>query len=126
MLQLPRSSIDGRDALLAVGVNSLACLPLKVDNTPVGSFLFGVLARGAMSPDELLLLEEVASNLSFALQYMEKAGRCPLSLLFRAADGTCEARAILRAPESPLNARHAKPAAACADGLRHRSLERHQ
>jgi diguanylate cyclase (GGDEF)-like protein len=64
--------LDGRDALLAVGVNSLACLPLKVDNTPVGSFLFGVLARGAMSPDELLLLEEVASNLSFALQYMEK------------------------------------------------------
>jgi diguanylate cyclase (GGDEF)-like protein len=64
--------IAGRDALLAAGVNSLACLPLKVDNTPVGSFLFGVLAQGAMSQDELLLLEEVASNLSFALQYLEK------------------------------------------------------
>lgn len=63
--------IDGRDALVAVGVNSLACLPLKVDNTPVGSFLFGAYARGAMSQDELLLLEEVASNLSFALQYLE-------------------------------------------------------
>jgi diguanylate cyclase (GGDEF)-like protein len=64
-------AIDGRDALVAVGVNSLACLPLKVDNTPVGSFLFGAPARGAMSQDELLLLEEVASNLSFALQYLE-------------------------------------------------------
>jgi diguanylate cyclase (GGDEF)-like protein len=64
-------AIDGRDALVAVGVNSLACLPLKVDGTPVGSFLFGVHARGAISQDELLLLEEVASNLSFALQYLE-------------------------------------------------------
>jgi len=64
-------AIDGRDALVAHGVNSLACLPLKVDGTPVGSFLFGAHARGAMSPDELLLLEEVASNLSFALQYLD-------------------------------------------------------
>jgi diguanylate cyclase (GGDEF)-like protein len=64
-------AIDGRDALVAVGVNSLACLPLKVDGTPVGSFLFGVHARVAISQDELLLLEEVASNLSFALQYLE-------------------------------------------------------
>jgi diguanylate cyclase (GGDEF)-like protein len=65
-------TIHGRAALLAAGVNSLACLPLKVDNTPVGSFLFGAATRGAMSQDELLLLEEVASNLSFALQYLEK------------------------------------------------------
>lgn len=63
--------IDGREALLAAGVNALACLPLKVDNTPVGSFLFGVRESGVMSQDELLLLEEVASNLSFALQYLE-------------------------------------------------------
>jgi|GEM_PF-975788 diguanylate cyclase (GGDEF)-like protein len=64
--------IDGREALIAAGVNSLACLPLKVDNTPVGAFLFGAAAGGVMSQDELLLLEEVASNLSFALQYLEK------------------------------------------------------
>jgi diguanylate cyclase (GGDEF)-like protein len=63
--------ILGRDALVAHGVNSLACLPLKVDDTPVGAFLFGAHARGVMSQDELLLLEEVASNLSFALQYLD-------------------------------------------------------
>jgi diguanylate cyclase (GGDEF)-like protein len=45
---------------------------LKVDNTPVGAFLFGAIATGATSQDELLLLEEVASNLSFALQYLDK------------------------------------------------------
>jgi diguanylate cyclase (GGDEF)-like protein len=64
--------IDGRKALVAFGVTALACLPLKVDNTPVGAFLFGAAALGGMSQDELLLLEEAASNLSFALQYLEK------------------------------------------------------
>jgi diguanylate cyclase (GGDEF)-like protein len=64
--------IDGRDALTAAGVRSLACLPLRVDNTPVGSFLCGTVKSGVISQDELLLLEEVASNLSFALQYLDK------------------------------------------------------
>jgi diguanylate cyclase (GGDEF)-like protein len=64
--------IDGRDALIAAGVRSLACLPLRVDNTPVGSFLCGTLSIGVISQDELMLLEEVASNLSFALQFLDK------------------------------------------------------
>jgi diguanylate cyclase (GGDEF)-like protein len=64
--------IDGRDSLIAAGVRSLACLPLRVDNTPVGSFLCGTVMSGVISQDELLLLEEVASNLSFALQYLDK------------------------------------------------------
>ena len=63
--------IQDRDALLLAGVNSLACLPLRVDGTPVGAFLFGAVTTGVMSQDELLLLEEVASNLSFALQYLD-------------------------------------------------------
>jgi len=63
--------IQDRDALLLAGINSLACLPLKVDGTPVGAFLFGACTTGVMSPDELLLLEEVSSNLSFALQYLD-------------------------------------------------------
>jgi diguanylate cyclase (GGDEF)-like protein len=64
--------IDGRDALIAAGVRSLACLPLRVDGTPVGSFLCGTVTKGAMGPEEILLLEEVVSNLSFALQYLDK------------------------------------------------------
>jgi diguanylate cyclase (GGDEF)-like protein len=64
--------IDGMDALIATGVRSLACLPLRVDGTPVGSFLFGRKTTGPIGPEELLLLEEVASNLSFALQYLDK------------------------------------------------------
>jgi diguanylate cyclase (GGDEF)-like protein len=68
----PPFVIDGRDALIAAGVRSLACLPLRVDGTPVGSFLCGTATTGAIGPEELLLLEELASNLSFALQYLDK------------------------------------------------------
>ena len=64
--------IAGRDELIAAGVRSLACLPLRVDNTPVGAFLCGTRTTGVIGPDELLLLEEVAANLSFALQYLNK------------------------------------------------------
>jgi diguanylate cyclase (GGDEF)-like protein len=61
-----------RDELIAAGVHSLACLPLKVDGTPVGAILFGTRTNDVISSDELLLLEEVAANLSFALQYLDK------------------------------------------------------
>ena len=64
--------IDGRAALIAAGVRSLACLPLTVDGTPVGSFLCGTATSGVIGPEEILLLEEVAANLSFALQYFGK------------------------------------------------------
>src|SRR6267143_1770017 len=64
--------IHGRDVLIAAGVRSLACLPLRVDNTPVGAFLCGTGGSTVIVHDELLLLEEVASNLSFALQYLDK------------------------------------------------------
>ena len=68
----PPFVIDGRDALIAAGVRSLACLPLRVDGTPVGSFLCGTVTTGVIGAEEMLLLEEVASNLSFALQYLDK------------------------------------------------------
>ena len=68
----PPFVIDGRQELIAAGVHSLACLPLRVDGTPVGAFLFGTLRGVVIGPDEMLLLEEVASNLSFALQYLNK------------------------------------------------------
>jgi len=64
--------IQGRNKLIAAGVRSLACLPLRVDNTPVGSFLCGTGPGAVIGQDELLLLEEVAANLSFALQYLDK------------------------------------------------------
>src|SRR5579862_5547420 len=64
--------IDGREALMAAGVRSLACLPLRIDNTPVGSIICGTGTAAVIDPDEMRLLEEVAANLSFALQYLDK------------------------------------------------------
>jgi diguanylate cyclase (GGDEF)-like protein len=64
--------IHGRDSLIAAGVRTLAVLPLRVDQTPVGSFLVGGGTPGEIGADEMLLLEEVVSNLSFALQYLDK------------------------------------------------------
>jgi diguanylate cyclase (GGDEF)-like protein len=64
--------IDGLRELAAVGVRSLACLPLRIDNTPVGSILCGTRADAVIDQEEMRLLEEVAANLSFALQYLDK------------------------------------------------------
>src|SRR5580658_10643124 len=55
----PPFVIDGRDQLIAAGVRSLACLPLRVDGTPVGSFLCGTAMTGVIGAEEMLLLEEV-------------------------------------------------------------------
>ncbi len=51
---------------------TVACLPLVVDATTVGAFMFGAPDSAPVSEEELLLLQEVTSNLSFALQYLEK------------------------------------------------------
>ena len=64
--------IQGRDALLQSGIRSVAWLPLLIDQTPVGAFVVGTVEAGLMGDDELQLLHEVAANLSFALQYLEK------------------------------------------------------
>jgi diguanylate cyclase (GGDEF)-like protein len=64
--------VAGREALLASGIRSLAVLPLRVDETAVGVFMFGAVESGLVGHDELLLLHEVAANLSFALQYLDK------------------------------------------------------
>ena len=62
----------GRDNFLAAGVRSLACLPLRIEQTPIGTFMVGALEPGRMGADESQLLNEVAANLSFALQYLNK------------------------------------------------------
>lgn len=64
--------IDHPDLLIGAGISSLACIPLKVDDTAVGAFLFGARTAEPLGPDQMLLLEELGANLSFALQYLHK------------------------------------------------------
>ena len=65
-------AVYGRDELLRSGIHSLAALPLVIDQTPIGAFVVGSVEAGLIGRDELQLLHEVAANLSFALQYLEK------------------------------------------------------
>jgi diguanylate cyclase (GGDEF)-like protein len=62
----------GRAEFLAAGIRSLACLPLRVDQTTIGAFMFGAQEPGPVGRDELELLHEVTATLSFALQYLER------------------------------------------------------
>ncbi len=71
-LALTTWPVRGRDEMLASGIRSLACLPLRVDHTAVGVFMVGAVEAGLMGPEERQLLHEVAANLSFAMQYLEK------------------------------------------------------
>lgn len=64
--------VAGREEMLECGIRSLACLPLRVDQTTIGTFMVGGAESGLMGPDELQLLNEVAASLSFAMQYLEK------------------------------------------------------
>jgi diguanylate cyclase (GGDEF)-like protein len=64
--------VAGREDMLACGIRSLACLPLRLNQTTIGAFMVGGAESGLMGPDELQLLNEVAGSLSFAMQYLEK------------------------------------------------------
>ena len=97
--------IDGRDKLIAAGVHSIACLPLKVDGTPVGSVLFGTRRNDVIKPDELLLLDEVAANLSFALQYLDKQDAVQFLSYFEPLTGLAKRALLLRAAAAPAHTR---------------------
>jgi diguanylate cyclase (GGDEF)-like protein len=61
-----------KEAVRKVGLNSLVALPLIVDNTAMGVLVLTAHEAGAVSEEELRMLREVAGNLSFALQFLQK------------------------------------------------------
>ena len=60
------------DRLFADQVHCVVAIPLLIEDTPVGAFTVTANEVCAVSEDELRMLREVASNLSFALQYLHK------------------------------------------------------
>ncbi len=106
MTELP---IAGRDEMLAGGIRSLACLPLRVDEVNIGAFMVGGLEAGLMGRDELQLLNEVAGSLSFAMQYLERQEAVHFLNFFDSLTGLakralfCErfGRLLVRGPERP-------------------------
>ncbi|MDE2261596.1 MAG: EAL domain-containing protein [Gammaproteobacteria bacterium] len=60
------------DTLEALGIRSVASMPLLIEDTPVGTFTVGGGETGIFGEEEMRMLQEVAANLSFALQYLYK------------------------------------------------------
>ncbi len=61
-----------KEVIQQAGLMSLVALPLVVDNTAMGVLVLTAHEAGAISEEELRMLREVAGNLSFALQFMQK------------------------------------------------------
>jgi diguanylate cyclase (GGDEF)-like protein len=68
-LQVPAHD---RERLTAEGICSLASLPLLIDGTAVGAFTLGTTEESSLDGEELLMLQEITANLSFALQFLQK------------------------------------------------------
>jgi diguanylate cyclase (GGDEF)-like protein/PAS domain S-box-containing protein len=61
-----------KDEALARGFRSLVMLPLLVDEKPVGVLALYAAETGYFNPDEVKLLAELAGDISFGLQYIER------------------------------------------------------
>jgi diguanylate cyclase (GGDEF)-like protein len=67
---------DGPCALLeGTGLRTLVVLPLMVDGTAIGVLVLAAHEGGMAGEEELSMLREVAGNLSFGLQYLQRDTR---------------------------------------------------
>ena len=58
--------------LIEATLRSIVAMPLSIDGTPVGALILAASSAGVLGDEELQMLREVAANLSFALQYLQK------------------------------------------------------
>jgi diguanylate cyclase (GGDEF)-like protein len=94
------------ETAFAMGVNCLVSIPLLIDDTPIGAFTVGSSESLAVSEEELRMLREVASNLSFALQFLHKEDTVRFLSYFDPLTGLAK-RALFCERVSRLLARHA-------------------
>jgi diguanylate cyclase (GGDEF)-like protein len=94
------------EQLFSVHINCVAAIPLLVDDTPVGAFTVGSADSCGSSEEELRMLREVASNLSFALQYLHKEDAVRFLSYFDPLTGLAK-RALFCERVARLLARHA-------------------
>jgi diguanylate cyclase (GGDEF)-like protein len=70
------SELDATDntnaLMLRMASRSVVALPLSLEKTTIGVLMLTALDAGAVSDEELQMLREVAANLSFAMQYLQK------------------------------------------------------
>jgi diguanylate cyclase (GGDEF)-like protein/PAS domain S-box-containing protein len=81
-----------REMLRAADVRGLVALPLLVDGTSVGALVLGTGSANQLDDGELNLLREVAANLSFALQYLQREDAVHFLSYFDALTGLAKRR----------------------------------
>jgi diguanylate cyclase len=74
-LATTRETILNRDRLLARGFRSMAVLPLSIDGRAVGCFVLIGDEPDFFNAEEMRLLSELAGDVSYALDYIEKSER---------------------------------------------------
>jgi diguanylate cyclase (GGDEF)-like protein len=65
--------VIGREQLFANGIRSVVALPFMVDGVPVGALTLTSRDAGQVRDVELLLLQDIAASMSFALRYQQQA-----------------------------------------------------
>ena len=88
----PESSIKNESR--AHGINSVAILPLTEMNVPVGILALCAAEKGFFDDDELKLLTELADDISFALDHIQKTERLDHLAYYDALTGLAN-RALL-------------------------------
>jgi diguanylate cyclase (GGDEF)-like protein len=66
-----RAMASGTDATTRLPSATLVALPLFVDRTPIGVLLLATADPAPLGNEELMMLRELAGNLSFGLQYLQ-------------------------------------------------------
>lgn len=82
--------VPGREHLLAQGFKSIVALPLTVNGSRIGVLSLGSRESDQLSDEELLLLQDVIANLSFALQYRQKETTAQYLAYFDALTGVAK------------------------------------
>ncbi|MEA3109566.1 MAG: hypothetical protein QOI88_4171 [Gammaproteobacteria bacterium] len=88
----PTAPVWHREMLRAADVRGLVALPLLVDGTSVGALVLGTGSANQLDDGELNLLREVAANLSFALQYLQREDAVHFLSYFDALTGLAKRR----------------------------------
>ncbi|MFL6604326.1 MAG: EAL domain-containing protein [Steroidobacteraceae bacterium] len=79
--------VAGREQLLAEGFKSVVALPFSVNGARVGVLSLASRESDQLSDEELLLLQDMIANLSFALQYRQKETTAQYLAYFDALTG---------------------------------------
>jgi len=86
-LTKPEPPVECREQLLAEGFKSVVALPFSVNGARIGVLSLASRETDQLSNEELMLLQDMIANLSFALQYRQKETTAQYLAYFDALTG---------------------------------------